>query len=47
MLNKVLEQLELKDLESLIQNSVSEGKSIEYKLSLPGNSDSNSSNSSK
>ena len=39
MLNKVLEQLELKDLESLIQNSVSEGKSIEYKLSLPGNSD--------
>ena len=39
MLNKVLEQLELKDLESLIQNSVSEGKFIEYKLSLPGNSD--------
>jgi predicted HTH transcriptional regulator len=39
MLNKVLEQLDLKDLESLVQNSVSEGKSIEYKLSLPGNSD--------
>ncbi len=39
MLNKVLEKIDLKDLETLVQNSVAEGKSIEYKLLLPGNTD--------
>jgi len=39
MLNKVLEKIDCKDLETLVQNSVAEGKSIEYKLLLPGNTD--------
>jgi hypothetical protein len=39
MLNKSLENIDLKDLETLVNNSVAEGKTIEYKKLLPGNSD--------
>jgi len=39
MLNKDLDKIVLKDLENLVQNSIGEGKSIEYKLLLPGASD--------
>lgn len=40
MIKKKLEDITLKDLEDLVKNSVSEKKTIEYKQSLPGNSDS-------
>lgn len=40
MLNKPLEQVAEKDLQSLIDNAVSEGKTIEYKKTLQINSDS-------
>lgn len=39
MLNKNLEHIDLKDLETLVNNSVAEGKTIEYKRSLPEDSD--------
>jgi len=37
--NKPLESIEESDLQSLVDNKVSEDKTIEYKTSLPGNSD--------
>lgn len=40
MINKQLNKIDLDDLNSLIQNAVLEGKTIEYKNQLPGNSDS-------
>ena len=39
MIDKALEKITLRDLEVLVQNSVAEGKSIEFKLKLPGNTD--------
>lgn len=39
MINKQLNQINLDDLNSLVQNSVLEGKTIEYKEKLPENSD--------
>jgi len=39
LLNKRLESLEERDLRSLIENQVLEGKTIEYKLVLPSSSD--------
>lgn len=38
MINKPLDNIIKEDLEDLIKNSVSEGKQIEYKISLPGSS---------
>src|SRR5713226_6530384 len=38
-LNKQLEALEESDLQALVDNQVSERKTIEYKAALPGNSD--------
>ena len=38
--NKPLESLEKSDLQSLVENQVPEGKTIDYKQALPGNSDS-------
>ena len=40
MLNKPLEEINQTDLQHLVDNSVMEGKSIEYKLELPGKTDS-------
>lgn len=40
MINKLLSKIDLDDLNNLIQNAVSEGKTIEYKDQLPSNSDS-------
>ena len=40
MLEKSIDQISEKDLQSLIDNSVLEGKTIEYKQTLPNNSDS-------
>src|SRR3989344_6489998 len=40
MINKLLTKIDLDDLNNLIQNAVSEGKTIEYKNQLPSNSDS-------
>ena len=37
--NKPLNSIEESDLQQLIDNQVSEGKIIEYKKALPGNSD--------
>ena len=39
MIPKSVEQIKEKDLQELIDNSVPEGKTIEYKQALPGNSD--------
>jgi len=39
-LNKQLESIEESDLQALMENQIAEGKTIEYKQSLPGNSDS-------
>jgi len=39
MINKQLEKISLDDLKQLQSNSVLEGKTIEYKQKLPGNSD--------
>lgn len=39
MINKPLDKIALEDLEILVQNCVAEGKSMEFKLLLPGNSD--------
>src|SRR3989304_94634 len=39
MINKQIDKIELKDLEQLRINAVSEGKTIEYKGKLPTNSD--------
>ncbi len=36
---KLFSDLDETDLQSLINNQVTEGKSVEYKSSLPGNSD--------
>ena len=38
--NKPLESIEKSGLQSLVENQVPEGKTIEYKQALPGNSDS-------
>src|SRR5260370_35585410 len=38
-LNKSLDSIEESDLQALIDNQVPEGKTIEYKKALPGNSD--------
>ena len=38
--NKPLESLEKSDLQSLVENQVPEGKTIDYKQALPGKSDS-------
>ncbi len=40
MINKQLNKVDLDDLHNLVQNVVLEGKTIEYKDQLPGNSDS-------
>lgn len=40
MINKQLNKVDLDDLNNLIQNAVLEGKTIEYKHQLPGDSDS-------
>lgn len=40
MINKRLEQITINDLEQLVNNSVLEGKTIEYKKQLPNSSDS-------
>lgn len=40
MINKKLIEIELADLNNLVQNAVLEGKTIEYKDQLPGNTDS-------
>lgn len=40
MISKGIEQITEEDLQNLIGNSVSERKTIEYKQTLPGNSDS-------
>ena len=40
MIAKNIDQISEEDLQALIDNSVLEGKTIEYKQSLPGNSDS-------
>src|SRR5437868_8746080 len=40
MIPERLESVQESDLESLLANSVTEGKTIEYKGTLPGNSDS-------
>ena len=40
MIGKEISKIELVDVESLIATAVSEGKTIEYKLKLPGNTDS-------
>ena len=40
MIPKDIEKITEADLQTLIDNSVMEGKTIEYKLALPGNSDS-------
>ncbi|MDW8022595.1 MAG: ATP-binding protein [Nitrososphaerota archaeon] len=40
MIGKDIKQIAEEDLQALINNSVSEGKTIEYKQSLPSNSDS-------
>ena len=39
MINKQLNKIDLDDLNNLVQNAVTEGKTIEYKDKLPGNSD--------
>jgi hypothetical protein len=39
-INKPLDSLQESDLQTLIDNQVSEGKTIEYKDILPGNADS-------
>ena len=39
-LNKPLDQIEERDLQELLAGQVSEHKTLEYKLALPGNSDS-------
>lgn len=39
MINKRLEEIELDDLNQLLSNAVSEGKTIEYKQKFPTNSD--------
>jgi Putative DNA-binding domain len=39
MISKTLDEIGEIDLEALLSNGVSEGKTIEYKVSLPGNSD--------
>lgn len=39
MINKNFEKIELDDLQELIQNAVPEGKTIDYKVKLPSNSD--------
>ncbi len=40
MINKEIDQITEEDLQALKDNSVPEGKTVEYKESLPGNSDS-------
>ena len=40
MIAKNIDQITEEDLQALIDNSVLEGKTIEYKQSLPSNSDS-------
>jgi len=40
MLDKPIDQLDVQDLQSLVDNAVLEFKTIEYKQSLPGNTDS-------
>lgn len=40
MIQKNIDEITEEDLQALIDNSVLESKSIEYKQSLPGNSDS-------
>lgn len=40
MINKLLNKIDLDDLNNLIQNAVLEGKTIEYKEQMPNNSDS-------
>src|SRR5882724_3565153 len=40
MISRKLEEIAAVDLEHLLANSVTEGKTIEYKKVLPGNSDS-------
>jgi predicted HTH transcriptional regulator len=39
VLNKPLESIEESDLQALVDNQVSERKTIEYKAALPGNAD--------
>lgn len=39
MINKLLEKIELQDLQSLVKNEVAEGKTIEFKESLPDDAD--------
>jgi len=41
MINKKIEDIQERDLQELIENKVLEGKTIEYKRKLPGNSDTN------
>lgn len=39
MIAKRLSEIEKSDLDALVTNGVSEGKTLDYKLSLPGPSD--------
>lgn len=39
IINKKLEDIEESDLQALINDQVSEGKTIEYKASMPSNAD--------
>ena len=39
MINRDIEQISKDDLQSLIDNEVTERKTIEYKQALPGNSE--------
>ena len=40
MFGKPVDELDLLDIEALIDNKVPEGKMLDYKLTLPGNTDS-------